>query len=84
MVLYIAYLPDKLLMNTPIKIYNVLQQRENIITFQDFYRIFPPIRSSEIWTTPTGHLFHYGDDLKWTKNLETYNYLIKKGIEYEN
>ncbi len=83
MVNYIAYLPDKLLMNTPIKVYNVLSKSEFVVTFQDLLRKYPPPPPCSMWGTPTGHFYHYSADLKWTHSLNEYNSLKQKNILYQ-
>ena len=83
MVLYIAYLPDKLWMNTPVKVYNILQQTEIIVSFQHFLRNFPPPPLFAIRDTPTSHLFHYANQLKWTRVLNEYKDLTDKNIVYK-
>ena len=80
MVLYIAYLPDKLLMNTPVKLYNVLHKKEIIVSFQNFLSKFTAPKPFRMLGTPTGHLFYYENQLKWTHSLDQYKDLKGKNF----
>ncbi len=83
MVLYVAYLPHKLHMNTPVKVYSIMQQTEINTTFQKLLNVFPPPPPFAMWGTPTGHLFHYNCDLKWTHSLDEYKSLVNKNYLYK-
>lgn len=78
MVLYIAYLPDRLFMNTPVKIYSISCKKEYIVTFQNFLSEFPIPPQFPQFSTPIGHLFIYNNYLKITHILDEYNLLIER------
>jgi hypothetical protein len=79
MLKYIAYIPNNLTMETQIKLYHILSQKETAMSFKDTINIFPIPPPFSMWGTPTGHLHQY-PDLKFTSKLSEYNELIDRRL----